>query len=95
MVFCSKCGEKMPDSANFCLKCGVRTAKGIEDGVPIPQDWLAHIGQELEKAFETAATEVEKALKTARNKIQESRDTQVGCPHCGETSHRDAKYCYS
>lgn len=36
-MFCVKCGTKLPDDANFCLKCGVPQQQGnafIEEKVP-------------------------------------------------------------
>lgn len=99
MVFCHKCGEELPEHAYFCPRCGVRTGKGIEEGISIPRDelreGLSKIGQEIEKAFSIAAREIEEAFKTARESIREStqRKTSV-CPHCGEQNPGYARFCY-
>ena len=36
MVYCMKCGAKLPEDAYFCPKCGVRTLKGEAEGISIP-----------------------------------------------------------
>lgn len=99
MSYCSKCGEKLPEDANFCFKCGVRTTKGAEAGVSTPLEELreafSRMEQEMEKAFSVAAKEMEKAFKTARENIQRSiRKELVVCPHCGEKNSSDANFCY-
>ena len=98
MVFCSNCGEKLPDDANFCTKCGFRTKLGIEAGVSLPtEDWreaFSKMGAEMEKAFQTAAKEIQKAFKTVRENFKESRSGQlVVCKSCGEKNPTDASFC--
>lgn len=93
-MFCSKCGEELPENANFCPRCGARTRRGIEAGISTPwqelKKSLSKMGKEMEKAFSMAAEEVEKAFRT----IRESTGRQVVCPHCGEKNLRDANFCY-
>jgi len=97
MVFCSHCGEKIADDANFCYKCGVRTRHGMEAGVPVPTEQLreafSRMGLELEKAFQTAANEIQKALKNARQDYRDSRNGEVVCQGCGEKSPTGSAYC--
>ena len=101
MVFCSKCGEELPENAYFCPKCGVRTRRGVEAGISTPwmeelKDSFHKTGQEIEKAFSIAGKEMEKAFKTARERIREStKREQVVCPHCGEKNPGDATFCYN
>ena len=98
MVFCSNCGEKLPEDANFCTKCGFRTRRGVEAGVPPPtEDWreaFSKMGVEMEKAFQTAAKEIQKALKNVREDIKEPRGRQlVVCKSCGEKNSSNASFC--
>jgi len=98
MVFCSSCGEKLADDANFCTKCGFRTKHGVEAGVSAPvEDWreaFSKMGVEMEKAFQTAAKEIQKAVKTVREDFKESRRGQpVICKSCGEKSPANAAFC--
>ena len=98
-MFCSKCGEELTENALFCPKCGVRTSKGVEEGISTPRDelreGLSNIGQEIEKAFSIAAREIDESFKTARESIHKStqRKTRV-CPHCGDKNPEYATFCY-
>jgi len=98
LVFCSSCGEKLPDDANFCSKCGVRTKKGVDAGVYPPLEELrgalTKVGQEMEKAFSAAAREMEKAFRAARENIGESSGSEaVVCSECGERNPDYATFC--
>ena len=98
MVFCYHCGEKIPDDANFCTKCGFRTKHGSETGAPLPTEDLkeafSKMGVELEKAFQTAAKEIQKAVQNVRVDLKDSRSGQpVTCQSCGETSPVGAVFC--
>ena len=99
MVFCSKCGEELPEKAYFCPKCGVKTSMGVEAGISVPwddlKDTFSKMGEELEKAFTIAGKEMEKAFKKARNKMKEVTSREpVPCLNCGEKNVADAKFCY-
>jgi len=37
MVYCTNCGEEIPEDAYFCHKCGHRTEKGSEEGASYPR----------------------------------------------------------
>lgn len=91
MVFCSHCGEELPENAYFCLICGVMTSKGVETGVSYPWNWE----KEMEKTISTATREVEKAFKTVKEGIRKSikRDPVI-CPHCKEKNVYGSKFCY-
>jgi ribosomal protein L40E len=98
MVFCSNCGEKLPDNANFCTKCGFRTKHGIEAGVFVPTEDLreafSKMGTELEKAFQTAAKEIQKAVKNVKEDFTDPiKGQSVACKSCGEKSPAGAVYC--
>jgi predicted amidophosphoribosyltransferase len=98
VVFCSNCGEKLPENAYFCPRCGVRTEKGLEAGMSTPWEDLreafAKMGEEIEKAFSVAGKEMEQAFKTARGKIREVTSREpVACPHCGEKNVVSANFC--
>jgi uncharacterized membrane protein YvbJ len=101
-VFCTHCGTAILDDANFCPKCGVRTAKGVAQAVPLPRqgNWeerfeatIESIGEEMEKAFATARRELEEAYRHAKNSWKKPSDT-VTCPSCGETNQGDTNYCF-
>ena len=90
MVFCAQCGENLPENAYFCLKCGVRTSKGEEDGVSYPWNWE----KEVEKALSTAANEVEKAFVTVKTSFQKTvKKEPITCPQCGEKNLSSDKFC--
>jgi rRNA maturation endonuclease Nob1 len=99
MAYCSNCGEKLPEDALFCPKCGAKTVKGVETNVPGPSDELkaafAKMSQELEKAFSAAAKEINAAFQTASDKIEKSlRKEQVVCSNCNEKNPSNAVFCY-
>lgn len=81
MGFCSKCGNKLAEDANFCPSCGARTRKGVEAGARVSEGELREtfnkIGQEMEKAFSTAAKEMHRAFKTARENIQRATSEEA------------------
>lgn len=64
MVYCSNCGIEISEEANFCLKCGSRTPKGIENGV------VPHWKEDLDKTLQAASKSFEEAIKKAREHIQ-------------------------
>lgn len=99
MAYCSNCGEKIPEDALFCPKCGTKTMKGVETNVPGPSDELkaafAKMSRELEKAFSVAAKEINAAFQTASESVQKSlRKEQVVCSSCGEKNPSNTVFCY-
>jgi len=101
MAYCSSCGEKIPEDAFFCPKCGVKTVKGSEANVKYPIDEMreafAKMGVELEKAFRTAAVEVHAAFKKAAADMNQKAAEQktTVCPKCNATNSVDAVFCRS
>lgn len=77
MTFCSKCGQQLPENANFCPQCGFRTKRGEEVGLYTPaqevREALVKVGDEMEKAFVTAAKEIRKAFATPKESREEDR----------------------
>lgn len=99
MVFCTHCGEKLSEDANFCAICGYRTKHGIDAGVAVPaEDWreaFQKAGLEVEKAFQIAGKEVQKAFKNIKDDVKEpksSRNVRV-CKSCGGKNPIDASFC--
>jgi predicted amidophosphoribosyltransferase len=98
-VFCSKCGEKVGETANFCPKCGARTIKATEAGVVTPKEELkeafSKMGEEIEKAFSIAAKEIKEAFKTAREEIREAISPEpIACSYCREKNMAGSQFCY-
>jgi uncharacterized membrane protein YvbJ len=98
MGFCTRCGEKLPDNALFCPRCGLQTAKGETAQTPVStEDWreaFTQMGATIQKAFDTAQKETEKAFKTARENMREfvARRT-LACTNCGAKNLDDSVYC--
>jgi rRNA maturation endonuclease Nob1 len=100
MAYCSNCGEKIPEDALFCPKCGTKTLKGVEANVSAPTDDLkeafAKMSRELDKAFSVAAKEINAAFQTASENIQKSlKKEKIVCPNCGEKNPNNAVFCYN
>ena len=98
-MFCSKCGSTLPEEANFCLKCGSMTTKGVETGVSTPwedmKEALHKMGQEMEKTLSIAGKEMEKALKRTRDEVKKLTSKKVTvCPQCKEKNFTNSNYCY-
>jgi len=101
LVYCSSCGEKIAEDANFCSKCGTKTPKGKSANVLYPTERLTDafysVGLELEKAFRLAARETDAAIRRARENMQvKPKEHQtVACSNCGSKNPSDAVFCTS
>ena len=95
MVFCSKCGNELPENAYFCSNCGVKTAKGVEANVSTPYgEMFSDMEKQLEKAFLTASEEMKKAFNKAREGVRRVASRElVGCPNCGEKDSTGDMFC--
>jgi len=72
VIYCSNCGKQLEDDVNFCPKCGVRTEKGVKEGVAAP--WLSdpHWRQELDTTLQKASKSLDEGLKVARDSLREA-----------------------
>jgi uncharacterized membrane protein YvbJ len=99
MAFCHNCGEKLPEDALFCPKCGTKTDIGKAKNASSPSDEMrdafVKMSQEMEKAFNIAAKEVQEAFQTARKNVERSiyKEPSV-CSNCGEKNTATAAYCF-
>ena len=101
LVNCSNCGEKIADDANFCPKCGTKTAKGRAANAVYPSDELRDafysVGIELEKAFNIAAREMQSAIQKAKENLQQKpvQVETVVCAKCGAKNSSGSVFCNS
>jgi len=103
MVYCSNCGEKIPDDAYFCPKCGIKTPKGKASNMAYPSDELRDafykVGIELERAFTIAAHETHQAIKKASENMQQKTPTNpketIVCSRCGTKNVSGAVFCHN
>jgi len=99
MVYCSNCGEKLPEDALYCPKCGAKTMKGKEKIVVSSEDireTFNRVEKEFEKAFAIASKELHAAFKTAKENIQHAATIEtVICSKCGEKNPSSAVFCYN
>jgi rRNA maturation endonuclease Nob1 len=99
MAFCHNCGEKLPEDALFCPKCGTKTAIGAASNVASPSDEMREafvkMSHEMEKAFNIAAKEVQSAFQTARSNVQKTIYKEpVVCSSCKEKNEANAAFCF-
>ena len=98
---CSNCGDKLPENAYFCPKCGTKTVKGTEANAKYPFDEMreafTRMGVELEKAFSTAAVEIQAAFKKAATDMNQKSAGQeaIVCQNCSAKNPSDAVFCRS
>jgi len=99
LVYCTNCGEKIADEANFCPRCGTKTLKGRAANVAYPSDELREafyrVGTELDRAFKLAAHETQAAIQRATGGAQQKANQQgpVACPKCGVKNAYGSVFC--
>jgi membrane protease subunit (stomatin/prohibitin family) len=99
--YCTNCGEKIADDANFCPKCGTKTPKGKAANAVYPSDQLTDafymVGVELEKAFTLAARETHAAIQKAKEDLRQkpARQQTAACPKCNSKNPSGAIFCYN
>jgi len=72
MVYCSNCGRQVDDDANFCPKCGVRTEKGVSEGVSSPWFSDPRWRQDIDSALQKAGKSIDEGLKVARDSLRDA-----------------------
>jgi ribosomal protein L40E len=97
MAYCINCGEKLPQDACFCPKCGYKTQIAGTTAIH-PSDELRDsfykVGEELERAFNLAAKEIHDAFQTARTNMRQSVVKEpIICPNCGEKNSGNSAFC--
>jgi len=101
LTYCSNCGEKIADDANFCPKCGTKTTKGRAANAVYPSDELRDafytVGIELENAFNIAAREMQSAIQKAKENWQQkpAQVETVVCPKCSTKNPSGSVFCNS
>jgi len=94
MTFCSRCGKRLPQDAEFCPKCGTKAGTSARPSDEM-KETLTRMSQEMEKAFLIAAREMQEAFKSARKNIQETIKTEtLICSSCGEKNSANAVFCF-
>jgi ribosomal protein L40E len=97
LAYCIKCGEKLPEEAYFCPKCGSKTQKGIEANVSNSTEELKEtfqrLGLEMEKAFLLVAKEAHTAFQKAKENMQGTQPTTTTCQSCQAQIPSNAVYC--
>ncbi len=71
MSYCSNCGKELDAESNFCLKCGVRTEKGIKEGVAIPWASDPHWRQEMDVTLQKASKAIDDGVKIVRETLRD------------------------
>jgi rRNA maturation endonuclease Nob1 len=91
ILFCSNCGKKVSEKANFCSECGMRTQRGTEISQSkensLEQDLeegLTKMGRGIGRAFSIAGKELEKAFKPKERII---------CKNCEQSNTGNDKFC--
>ena len=96
MTYCSNCGKEIDAEANFCPKCGVRTEKGVKEGVSIP--WAAdpHWKQEMDIALDKASKAINEGVKIVQDTFREVAhevDKNVNTARTSVTERTTPVYC--
>jgi predicted amidophosphoribosyltransferase len=71
MSYCSNCGKELDAESNFCQKCGVRTEKGVKEGVAIPWASDPQWRQEMDVALQKASKAIDDGVKVVRDTFRD------------------------
>ena len=71
MSYCSNCGKELDAESNFCSKCGVRTEKGVKEGVAIPWASDPQWRQEMDVALQKASKAIDDGVKVVRDTFRD------------------------
>jgi predicted amidophosphoribosyltransferase len=74
MVKCKSCDHDLDKDANFCSHCGLRTEKGMKNGIKTPVDGRASWEKEVQDALETATKKLEEGFKIALESLREAAE---------------------
>ena len=108
MTYCSNCGNELAPDSNFCPKCGVRTEKGVKEGVSIPWANDPQWRQEMDVALQKASRAIDDGVKIVQDTFREvageveksvyaARESvkpgPVFCKNCGQENTKYARFC--
>jgi len=84
MVYCSKCGKKNPDDAQYCDKCGVKliTESQLEKNIDDFGEEIEQIGKKIVKTVEDA-TSSSKSTDGKPKKLYRSGKDKIIAGVCG------------
>ena len=90
MLYCSKCGKKNDDDAQYCTKCGNYIAKSssIEKDV---ERWAEDFGKKAEDFGKRIEKKAKELTQTEEEKAQ-SKPKQ--CSECKTELKYDSRYCW-
>jgi predicted amidophosphoribosyltransferase len=71
MAYCSNCGKELDAESNFCPKCGVRTEKGVKEGVALPWASDPYWRGEVDVALKKASKAVDEGVKIVQDTFRE------------------------
>ena len=77
MVFCSKCGTKNEDAAEYCVKCGTKL------NMPREKDWVKRIDEGGEKIGEWGEEFGKRVEEWAEDFPKRTKQECFGLPHGG------------
>jgi predicted amidophosphoribosyltransferase len=72
VVYCANCGRQVDDDANFCPKCGVKTEKGVKEGVASPWFSDPRWRQDVDSALQKAGRSIDDGLKVAKDSLRDA-----------------------
>ena len=90
MPYCSECGKKNDDDAQYCTKCGnyIAASSDFEKDVDKFAEEFGRKAEQFGKRIEKKAKEFAKTVE--ENTTSKTKD----CPDCKEELDNDAKFCW-